>query len=324
MLDETSFSELKRLVQDKFHWNTVHVSPLAVEGSDRLFYRIRNNGRSMILMMYGDEKAENDYYVHIQQFLKELHVNVPQIVCSIPEKKWILLEDLGDISLHNIMSDLSMEDKKRIYESVLDNAALIHHDGYELYRKNSFVTAPHFDKELYCWEHRYFLDNYLIRYKNYSGKQTELETELNGLAHQLSLEKNKLIHRDLQSKNILIKDNIPYLIDFQGLRSGLPAYDIASLLYDPYVNLDDTLIEDLFKYYLETYVSQNQHQKERQLFELCSIQRLLQAMGAYGYLGLVKGKEQFLTYMKPAENILRKQVYKCSLLPELARIMKSE
>jgi aminoglycoside/choline kinase family phosphotransferase len=114
-----------------------------------------------------------------------------------------------------------------------------------------------------------------------------------------------LVHRDLQSQNVIITDDEAFLIDFQGMRPGLGEYDLASLLYDPYVNLTDAEREELLSYYLDRLDSSIVREQFRDIFLRCAIQRLLQALGAYGVIGVLRGKPEFLRHIPPAIKSLR-------------------
>jgi aminoglycoside/choline kinase family phosphotransferase len=107
-----------------------------------------------------------------------------------------------------------------------------------------------------------------------------------------------LVHRDLQSQNIIIREQQAYLIDFQGMRPGLPEYDLASLLYDPYVCLTTNERRELVEFYGAEAEVDDTAFAER--FRLCAMQRLMQALGAYGYLGISKGIEGFLQHIPAA------------------------
>ena len=107
-----------------------------------------------------------------------------------------------------------------------------------------------------------------------------------------------MIHRDFQSQNIILRDGQAYLIDFQGMRPGLAEYDLASLLYDPYVSLMKSERTELLEFYRsEAGVTDPEFADK---FQLCAMQRLMQALGAYGYLGHVKKNVAFLEHMPAA------------------------
>ncbi len=309
---------IKQILKEDFGWDNPIIVKIVDEGSDRTFFRITHDNQSIVLMVYDKKKTENNYYVHIQHFLDTISVNVPKTLSSRSDEGLVFLEDLGNSSLLSICKHADKETIISLYKSVIDESIKIF-NSFDVYKDNTFVTAPAFDYDLYHWEHEYFVQNYLINYRGYNGDLSFVNDELKNLAEVLSVRENCLIHRDFQSKNIMVKDDKTYLIDFQGLRLGLPEYDLASLLRDPYISLDDDVIEQLLEYFEENY---KPNQKEfRSVFNLCSIQRLLQAMGAFCFLGLTKKKTQFLQYIQPAETILLKELKKSNFLPTLEQII---
>ena len=136
---------------------------------------------------------------------------------------------------------------------------------------------------------------------------------LSAIAERLANLPRVLVHRDFQSQNIIIRNGHAYLIDFQGMRPGLSKYDLASLLYDPYVELSDGEREELF----ESYRSMRERNgcplrvDDEEIFRLCAMQRLMQALGAYAYLGLVRKNKAFLEHIPAALASLR------SIMPEI-------
>ncbi len=128
------------------------------------------------------------------------------------------------------------------------------------------------------------------------------------IAEKLAAWPRVLVHRDFQSQNILMHDGHAHLIDFQGLRPGLAHYDLASLLYDPYVRLRGSERRELLDFYLglgrRHDLGKNRAEFD-EIYRLCALQRLMQALGAYGYLGLVRGKPDFLAHIPMALASLR-------------------
>jgi N-acetylmuramate 1-kinase len=174
---------------------------------------------------------------------------------------------------------------------------------------------PEFDFALYRWEQEYGLQNCFRRCFQASTDQVEAlwaRRELVELAEELASYPRVLVHRDLQSQNIIIADDEPFLIDFQGMRPGLGAYDLASLLYDPYVELTDAERGELLAYYLERSNSAADREQFHDILWRCAIQPLLQALGAYGVIGILRGKSEFLRHISPAVKHLRRVV---SMIP---------
>jgi aminoglycoside/choline kinase family phosphotransferase len=132
-----------------------------------------------------------------------------------------------------------------------------------------------------------------------------------------------LVHRDFQSQNVIVRDGRAYLIDFQGMRPGLARYDLASLLYDPYVEISATERVELVGYYRE--LQRRNGAPEDGAFDrtlqLCGMQRLMQALGAYGFLGLVKEHPAFLVHIPGAITALRGIVERLPGLERLSSIL---
>ncbi len=183
-----------------------------------------------------------------------------------------------------------------------------------------------FNAALYRWEQRYFFNNCLGRYFTVSESKRKELTALPGLreiAKRLESLPRVLVHRDFQSQNIIIQNRQAKLIDFQGMRPGLAEYDLASLLFDPYVDLSCAERSELISYYRQKQAD-NGRTIDQQLdntLQLCAMQRLMQALGAYGFLGLVRGHEHFLQYVPRAMRSLREIVAKIDDLKPLASLL---
>jgi aminoglycoside/choline kinase family phosphotransferase len=135
-----------------------------------------------------------------------------------------------------------------------------------------------------------------------------------------------LVHRDFQSQNIIIQTGQAKLIDFQGMRPGLAEYDLASLLFDPYVELSGPERSELISYYRQKRTDNGRTVDEQfeETLQLCAMQRLMQALGAYGFLGLVRGHEHFLRYVPKAMCSLRGIVAKIDELKPLASLLADQ
>src|SRR5262249_15008254 len=143
------------------------------------------------------------------------------------------------------------------------------------------------------------------------------------IAKRLASFPRVLVHRDFQSQNIIIQNGQANLIDFQGMRPGLAEYDLASLLFDPYVELSGAERSELISYYRQKHTD-NGRTVDGQFddaLRLCAMQRLMQALGAYGFLGLVRGHENFLQYIPMAVRSLREIVAKIDDLKQLAALL---
>ncbi|MBU1910142.1 MAG: phosphotransferase, partial [Verrucomicrobia bacterium] len=123
-----------------------------------------------------------------------------------------------------------------------------------------------------------------------------------------------LLHRDLQSSNILLRAGRPVFIDFQGMRFGPAAYDLASLLCDPYVELPPALQDELLEYYT---ARRPKDLSAPSLFWPAAVERLVQALGAFGRLSVQPGLGTFAEFIPPALRLLRRALERIEPLPVL-------
>jgi len=275
-------------------------------GSDRKYYRIRFGAdASLILVKYRVDRGENARFVAIANFLSGIGINAPLIYFHDEEQGSIWLQDLGDEDLWHHRAD-SWDVRGELYRRALDEALILHKTDPEVRLPPN--GPPEFDAALFRWEQEYGFQNCFqlcFRIEESRIREIANRTEFTSLTEQLAAYPRVLIHRDFQSQNILICDEQAYLIDFQGMRPGLGAYDLASLLYDPYVTLSSAEREQLIDYYSEGYGHSWSRDEFIDLFLRCALQRLLQALGAYGVIGVRRQKPEFLRHIGPAIDNLR-------------------
>src|SRR6266404_2469541 len=288
----------------------IKIAPIQKGGSDRKFYRIRCSAeQALILVKYNLEREENRHYVTIANFLTEHRIRVPEIYFHDADEGLIWLEDLGERDLYSYC-DESWLVRRAFYESALDQIAALHALPESVCIEIKQHLPDEFNSELYLWEQNYFFENCLDRYfKIEKAKLAQLASlpALQEIADRLASFPRVLVHRDFQSQNIIIRNGQAHLIDFQGMRPGLAEYDLASLLFDPYVTFSRAECEELLvDYEAKRAAAGNPVAPDsRSIFRLCGIQRLMQALGAYGFLGLVKGNEAFLDFIPAAMQSLR-------------------
>jgi hypothetical protein len=231
---------------------------------------------------------------------------VPRIIKQDVSRHFILLEDLGDADLWSKRS-LPWAQRRDYYFQVLTQIYRLH--SFELKSiPAGLQLSESYGPRLYKWEHEYFLENLVgevCKIKLSSSDAAELTKELNALSARLQKIEPCLIHRDFQSQNIMIKNGKPVLIDFQGMREGCLFYDLGSLICDPYVTFTDEERNEMINFYYELMNPAYSRNEFVHNFWLGSVQRLLQALGAYGFLGLKKNKPAFLGHIgNGLENLL--------------------
>jgi hypothetical protein len=292
-------------------------------GSDRKFYRLRVGEESVLLIKYGGQREENKLYADIARFLASLGIAVPRIFFHDASEGLIWMEDLGERDLWALRNE-PWTARREAYCSALEQVFALHTRAADALPSLPVKLQAEFNADLYRWEQNYFFENCLGRFfkldENAIAENCDRDA-LNAIAERLSSLPRVIVHRDFQSQNIMLPENRDgaFLIDFQGMRPGLAQYDLASLLYDPYVSFAPREREELLNFYLSKSIDAGVRVPEdfRAVFDLCAMQRLMQALGAYGFLGLVKGRTHFLAHIPPALASLREVVARIDGLENL-------
>jgi len=302
-------------------------APLAGDGSDRRFTRVYFGDASYVVVE-GRDQAENRSYELIGRHLWRLDQAGPEFLAIDREKGLFLIEDLGDILLQDFARRVNSQETAGAYEPVISLMVWLHRRAARDFDVKWCYQTPFYDKTVVRErEIGYFTEAFLDRCLGWPALSPAHQAEFNALA-EAALKGNEQVfmHRDFQSRNVMLHQNRPRLVDFQGARLGPPGYDLASLLNDPYADLPEQLRERL----LESYISQRRPDAGfneaafRETYDFLAVCRLLQALGAYAFLSQVKGKPAFKAYIPAALKSLDAllDTRKMSLFPALRGLIK--
>ncbi len=284
--DDNAFAEFPQV---KAALESVGAEPrvefLGARGSERVFFRCDKG----IVILYDDaSRTENGLYAGHARYLKSKGVPVPEVLADLPAIKTLVLEDAGG------ERKMSVDDCAKVVEELARFNALGDDPALE-----EVKLLPGFDDETWEWERNLFAEHCLAtRYMRRMPE--EVEKELKKVAELLEKEPKALVHRDFQSTNVMWKNGKPRFIDFQGMRLGPAAYDLASFLYNPYVALSDKTRAALAALYGKI----SGRPEIAKVLPFAAVQRLVQCLGAYGRLASV-GQPQFGKWVMPAlQNLL--------------------
>jgi hypothetical protein len=301
----------------------IELSPLEGRGSDRTFFRLRWNQKdSAILIHYDPKRVENTSYADIAKFLLRIGVPVPRTIRHDPARSLIVMEDLGETDLWSLRKT-PWETRRALYQETLTIAHRLHSFPEKNFPSDRVRLMEGFGPGLYRRERDYFRDHFardVCGIELETSFERELEAELSNLAERLLGTIRCLVHRDLQSQNVMIRDGEPFLIDFQGMRFGSPFYDLGSLLCDPYVDLSASDRDELLSFYYGLSKWNFDWDTFQKTFWEASAQRLMQALGAYGFLGLKKGLRAYLEHIPSGLLNLRLATSHVLTLPRLREI----
>ena len=302
------------------------VKRLAEQGSNRAFYRISANGQTRVLMRSSADDADFDRFNEFGHLFGALDLPTPRLYGWNADNHTVLMEDLGDTTLNRFVnSNASAIRLKLTYGSVVETLI-----DYQLRAsqalKKSGLSVREFDYDYLRWETHYFKTQFLEGHLGFEPDATErLDDELHQLAEEALGLPRLFLHRDFQSQNIMLMGDTVRLVDFQGGRWGPYTYDLVSLVYDPYVQLNDELVKGLLALYRNRLVATGEvpvHPGEfADHVRIAALQRLMQALGAYGFLSHVKGKTQYLQYIAPALDRLLANLKGRNDFPNLRRMV---
>ncbi|HPD61083.1 MAG TPA: phosphotransferase [Thermodesulfobacteriota bacterium] len=298
-------------------------------GSDRSFYRIEKEGKSIILMISPPQDGEFQYYLDIGRFLRTLGIGVPEFYATDQKKKALFMEDVGEESLY-LKFQRGMPEEEVIcwYQKALETLAHMQIEGEKQWTHCPAVTERTFDYPTLRWETEYFQENFLEKYCGIDiPDRAGLSREFKALAEKVASEPLYFMHRDFQSQNIMIHRHEVRIIDFQGARRGLLQYDVAAVLKDAYVVLPEATRKKLLVFYLDKLEDHGLRIVDRdhfyEIFTLAGLQRNMQALGAFSFLSLVKGKEWFKQYITAGVAYLDQALQKRHDFPMLREIVKN-
>lgn len=302
---------------------------LAGDGSSRKFWRITDGAGSLCLAVapptrnsldLAEAKAARSIGLHL---LKQ-GVRVPEQYGWNEEHGVLLFEDLGDEKLHDYVTKTSKDGDwiarvRSRYTDVVRKLAVMQVRGAEGFDPGWCWDSPRYDKKLMLErESGYFLRAF---WQGYLGNEepSGLREEFLELADRASrIPASSFLHRDFQSRNIMLYRDEPCFIDFQGGRLGPLAYDLASLLIDPYVGLPFDFQEELLGSYLDQLEALMDVDRRTFVEEylLLALQRNLQIIGAFAFLTRQRHKVFFEHYLRPATASLN-TLLSCELFSEM-------
>lgn len=313
-------------------------------GSDRKYYRIKKNGPTEVIVQCRENDPDLQRHIAYTVFFKRYGVAVPDLKDESIRNGTVTFEDLGDLTLYSWLKCPRLEDQvEHMYRLVLDILLAIHTTASKNVHECPLLRGRMFDYKYLRWETHYFLEQFVKRYQGIHINNSEaLQREFHELAATVNDFSKTIVHRDFQSQNIMVtKGGTPKLLDYQGARIGPPAYDVVSLLWDPYYRLQDRVREKLLEYYIDKVISlplplkkerdvtpfaRNDSTQEkispftkgglrgltekefRETLLPCRLQRHMQALGAYGFLSAIKGKNYFLKYVPEGIRLLKEDI----------------
>ncbi len=307
------------------------VEVLAQSGSDRRYFRLHSEDGKTVIATIGANVPENETFIYFSGHFKNRRLHVPEVLAASYDKTIYLQEDLGDISLLDLLEQKGyVEETYNLFKESLHQLAKVQVLGDESLNYERCLTNKEFGRQAIMADLLYFKYYFLDGLRKPYDKQ-KLIDDFEALSSYLSFTEFKFfMFRDFQSRNIMVKENgSVHFIDYQGGMKGAPQYDVASMIWQARANLPDDWKEHLLEDYMNSFESIIEQPLDRAIFESqyhgYVLIRLLQVLGAYGFRGLFERKAQFLTSIPLALKNLRWFIENNSLgisVPEFKRVIE--
>jgi len=312
-----------------FRWE-----PLHSDGSERAFYRVTDRKGSLVLVWCPLEDQrfpnENDSYVYMGEHLLKRGIPVPEIYGYSRTEGLTLLEDLGPVHLQDAVQSAN-ERLIVLYRQAIELLLKLQAEAtQDLDTSHCFDTPVYDSPFIMRRELEYFRWSFLEGALALEIDSDYLEGDFSLLAARAGKVGGRLffLHRDFQSRNLMVKGDLLYLIDFQGARLGPPQYDLASLLLDPYVQLPQSIQNELLTSHSRNLIELTGMSIDEFMdrFYHVALCRNLQILAAFSFLTRIRARPHFAQYIKPAWRSLRGLLAEtsCSDYQVLAKLVESQ
>ena len=324
--------KLISLFRQHFRCDPAEIRTLQPHASNRKIYRLLGADGNSVIGIENSVVKENEAFCYFAKHFKQNKLPVPEIFAVSDDKLTYLEEDLGDTTLFNALDSLRTKEDpfpiviKEYYQQIIRFLPRFQIESIAGMDFHKCFPTSSFHRDAMIWDMNYFREKFLNKVLlPYSPNI--LEKEFIFLADILEqVPQDYFMYRDLQSRNIMIKDNSLYFIDFQGGRRGPLHYDLASLLYQASAEIPETVRQELVNEYIHEalkYIVFDERLFHQDLSGFILL-RILQVLGTYGVQGLEGRKQYFLDSIPRAVNnlvtLLPKAKELFSQLPELSSI----
>jgi len=307
--------KLADLVRRAF--NVAHTATAMPGGaSTRQYFRLALGDGTRAVAMFVPEggKAEEVQkaahqerwpFLEVRDLLAEHGVDVPLVLAEDTEHGWLVIEDLGDETLANWLLK-NPGDRVALYTKAVTDLARAQNELAAL-PTGCVVASREFDFDLLRWEIEHFREWGLdARNKPLPAVDLPAWNHLaDRLARRIAAMPQGFVHRDYQSRNIMVVGSRLVWIDFQDALLGPRVYDLVALLNDSYQEFDRAFVEARLAEYAEAAAlphSRSDRESRTLLhaeFDLVTVQRKLKDAGRFVFIDRQKGNPGFLRFVEP-------------------------
>jgi aminoglycoside/choline kinase family phosphotransferase len=299
----------------------VDITPLQGDASTRQYFRLipflGKRGScpdSVILMQLERPVPEPEIdFTRIRGFLEGLDIPVPRLFHYDTVNGLLYLQDCGDQTLEQALVNSDLEKKRFWYHKAVDLVAHMQFRARSRISPDCPAYHLRFDVEKLSWEMDFMLEHYvkgLLKRELKPGQYRAIREALLNVCQTLEDQETWFTHRDYHSRNLMVFEGELVVIDFQDARMGPCQYDLVSLLRDSYIQLPESLVEELVDRFISLKENHEGKPVDRaefcRVFDLMSLQRNLKAIGTFAFQTVVRENTRYLENIGPTLEYVRK------------------
>lgn len=292
----TQIKQIRQLLVRNNYPDTSQIIQLKSSGSDRKYFRVFFEKNPSILVAFNTDVNENKAWLYFTKHFLTAGLPVPDIYAQSKDFQYFLLEDLGDVSLFDLLGTISQSEKIVFLKKAIQLLIRFQVEGIKDLDLTKAYPVQSFDKKSILWDLNYF-KYYFVKPNNIQFDENKLEDDFQNFADNLLGAENEFfLYRDFQSRNIMVHNEELFFIDFQSGRKGPLQYDLVSLLFQARTNLSPETRNILLSFYLDELEKKLPGRRKSflQYYNNFIYFRLMQVLGAYGFRGLIQKKTHFL------------------------------
>ena len=309
------------------------ITELPSSGSNRRYFRL--SGDQTLIGVSGTSPEENQAFLYMARHFREKGLPVPEVYAQSDDARFYLQEDLGNMLLFDAIekgrkSSVFDEEEKRLLHKTIRLLPRVQFVGADSFDFSRCYPQAEFNQRSILWDLNYFKYCFL-KATGMDFQENCLEDDFQKMASVLLRNASAtFMYRDFQSRNVMIKEGEPWLIDFQGGRKGPVYYDVASFLWQAKARYPEDLRNELLADYMDAL---RQYMPVDETYFLSQLRhfvlfRTLQVLGAYGFRGYFEKKPHFIQSVPFAMDNLRvllakdypEYPYLCDILRKLTNL----
>ncbi|MDP1924251.1 MAG: phosphotransferase [Thiobacillus sp.] len=289
--------------------DSLDIAPASADASFRRYFRVNAKGRDYIVMDAPPAHEDCRPFIAVAKLFGGAGVHVPQVLAADLEQGFLLLTDLGSTTYLSALNAAASDQGVARELYLASNDALV-----RIQQASRPGVLPEYDRALLTRELMLFPEWYVAKHlgATLSDEQTAtLHTVFERLLANNLAQPQVYVHRDWHSRNLMVSDPNPGILDFQDAVYGPITYDLASIYRDAYIQWDEEHQLDWVIRYWEKARAARLPVREDfgdfwRDFEWMGAQRHIKVLGIFARLYHRDGKDGYLKDMPLVMSYLRK------------------